>query len=599
VVNTVSELSDSTLLFTGQSEAFPNPIVMAVTDTNGRSYFNKIQGVLTNSCNNDFLNWVVTATRTTDGNTFYGQVDSSNRFKIYTDTGAYKIKTYPTSLLWSADSAFIPQVNPNQFISLNINCVANCPLLKVDITTDRLRRCFESDCVVQYCNRGTTRATGAYVEVQLDSLLQYVSATLPLTSRVGQRLRFNVGDVPVNTCRFFQISALVACGDSTRLGQSLCTQVRIYPDTICVRPPNWTGANIQVSGRCDLDSVVFTVANLGNAASSPLNSTTIENSVIVNNSIISIGANSQKQYRFPANGNTWRMNVQQEPNHPYQNQPSAVVEGCRLNTIMPRATGFVTTLPSDTRNPVFKTFCMEIVGSFDPNDKKSFPTGYGVTKLIEPNQDIEYMIRFQNTGTDTAIIVTIKDTLSNLLDPFSIQPLASSHRYEWRVFKNNILQFRFPNILLVDSFRNERLSHGFVKFHIRQKKDIALGSKIYNSAGIYFDFNPPVITNRTLLTVGKQFILSGVSDERSKWRMRIVTYPNPTSDRAFLEILDAPEDALTRNFQLFDATGRHLRQASFKGTRYELERDGLSAGFYFFRVEQGGQMIGTGRIVIQ
>jgi hypothetical protein len=151
----------------------------------------------------------------------------------------------------------------------------------------------------------------------------------------------------------------------------------------------------------------------------------------------------------------------------------------------------------------------------------------------------------------------------------------------------------------VDSFHNEPQSHGFIKFHIKQKPNLAIGSTIYNKAAIFFDFNAPVITNRTQLTIGKAFIVSSVSDEASKLRMRIISYPNPTIDRAILEILEGDGDASNRTFQLLDATGRLLRQGKFDGNRYEFERDGLNSGFYIFRVTQQGQILGTGRIVIQ
>jgi uncharacterized repeat protein (TIGR01451 family) len=242
---------------------------------------------------------------------------------------------------------------------------------------------------------------------------------------------------------------------------------------------------------------------------------------------------------------------------------------------------------------------MELVGSYDPNDKMNFPQGYGANRLIEPNETIEYMIRFQNTGTDTAFTVVLKDTLSEWLDVSTIRVLGSSHRYDWNVLKNNFLQFSFFDIRLVDSFRNEPLSHGFVKFQIRQKQNVALGTKIYNRAGIYFDYNDAVLTNRTMLTVGKNFIISGLSDVGSRTMMRLSTYPNPTADHATLELLDAPNDDSFKNFVLMDLSGRELYRAGFRGNRYDWATGDLSSGLYLFRVEQQGQIIGTGRILIQ
>jgi Secretion system C-terminal sorting domain len=115
----------------------------------------------------------------------------------------------------------------------------------------------------------------------------------------------------------------------------------------------------------------------------------------------------------------------------------------------------------------------------------------------------------------------------------------------------------------------------------------------------YFDFNDPVITNRTMLTVGRIFVISGTSDADSKIVMRIAAYPNPTSNHAVLELLDDSGATTLKKFQLFNATGQLLRQATFTRNRYEWKRNELNAGLYWFRVEQSGQTIGTGCIVIQ
>jgi uncharacterized repeat protein (TIGR01451 family) len=596
-ISHLTELSDTTLLFCGSqnSNAF-----MMVTDTNGFAYRNLIRGDLSSSCTNAFANWAVSATRA-DGTVFHTRTDTTSRFEIAMDTGNYTIRAHPPTDDWSSNVRTLSQPNRNRIdtIPLIINCLTNCPNLNVDVTTPILRRCFPNEQTIRYCNNGTATAVNAYVEVKLDSLLEYLSSSLPLASRIGQTLRFNLGTIEVNRCHDFTVQSRVRCGDSTQLGQSLCTNVHIYPDTICANLPNWTGAHLNVSGTCERDSVRFTIANLGRGNSSSVRRTVVDNAHLMSSTLTNLAANGQQTLRFPANGHTWRVSVEQEPNHPYANTPTAVVEGCRTNANTPISTLFLNQLPLDTRNPVQKTVCTTLIGSYDPNDKTSLPVGYGVNRLIEANQDIEYMVRFQNTGTDTAFTVVVKDTLSNLLDALSIQPLASSHRYEWTVLKNNILQFTFPNIQLVDSFHNEPKSHGFIKFHIKQKPNVALGSTISNQAAIYFDFNAPVITNRTQLTIGKQFIVAGVSDETSKLRMRLVTYPNPTIDHAILEILDGNDDASNRHFQMLDATGRVVREGHFNGNRYEFSREGLNAGFYVFRVAQQGQLLGMGRIVIQ
>lgn len=133
-----------------------------------------------------------------------------------------------------------------------------------------------------------------------------------------------------------------------------------------------------------------------------------------------------------------------------------------------------------------------ITGSFDPNDKQS-------TLSLTPTQVIngsfiDYTIRFQNTGNDTAFNIVIADTLSNLLQAESFEMINSSHNCKATRI-NNILYFEFLNVNLVDSITNEPSSHGFVSFRIKPLKTVAINNVIENKSYIYFDYNAPVVTN--------------------------------------------------------------------------------------------------------
>ena len=59
-----------------------------------------------------------------------------------------------------------------------------------------------------------------------------------------------------------------------------------------------------------------------------------------------------------------------------------------------------------------------VTGAYDPNDKLA-TTSLGSTTswLLDEDEWIDYTIRFQNTGTDTAFNVVITDTLPANLDP--------------------------------------------------------------------------------------------------------------------------------------------------------------------------------------
>jgi PKD domain/Secretion system C-terminal sorting domain len=146
---------------------------------------------------------------------------------------------------------------------------------------------------------------------------------------------------------------------------------------------------------------------------------------------------------------------------------------------------------------------MPVTGSFDPNDKQVWdPQGNVANGPIDPSTaTLHYLVRFQNTGNDTAFTIFVRDTLDTHLDASTLKITGASHPYQFALSGANFAQFTFPNILLVDSFRNEPASHGFISYSIDLNAGVPLGTTISNSASIYFDFNAPVLTNTTNSTL--------------------------------------------------------------------------------------------------
>jgi len=139
-----------------------------------------------------------------------------------------------------------------------------------------------------------------------------------------------------------------------------------------------------------------------------------------------------------------------------------------------------------------------IVGSFDPNDIQA--TESLTTVQVAQGKQIKYIIRFENTGTDTAFKVIITDQLSNLLNKNSIELIGSSHPCKISV-KSSIFTFTFSNINLPDSNKSKLMSHGYVAFNIKPISTVTPGTIISNSASIYFDYNKPVLTNNAITKI--------------------------------------------------------------------------------------------------
>jgi len=144
-----------------------------------------------------------------------------------------------------------------------------------------------------------------------------------------------------------------------------------------------------------------------------------------------------------------------------------------------------------------------LVCAYDPNDKTVTPKGEGWQGYVLNNQELEYLIRFQNTGNDTAVNIMIADQLDTNLDWNSLQIISSSHSDKLQILitPNVEISFRFNNIMLPDSTTDFLKSQGFVKFRINMKPNLLPNTKIKNKAHIYFDANPAIITNNVLNTI--------------------------------------------------------------------------------------------------
>ncbi|HEX8358231.1 MAG TPA: T9SS type A sorting domain-containing protein, partial [Segetibacter sp.] len=143
----------------------------------------------------------------------------------------------------------------------------------------------------------------------------------------------------------------------------------------------------------------------------------------------------------------------------------------------------------------------EVVGSYDPNDKTENHAGSVKVAQVQQGEDLQYTIRFQNTGTDTAFNVFIRDTLSNKVDWNTLKIISSSHNFQLTVNEGNKCSWAFKNINLVDSNKNELLSHGYIVYSVEAKTSLVAGETIDNTAHIYFDYNLPVQTNTERTTV--------------------------------------------------------------------------------------------------
>ncbi len=474
----------------------------------GNVFQDEIENCVLDTEDDGLTNWIV---EVEGAQTYYTITDATGNYEIYLDESPYTLNIIQPIPYWEAcvlDTLIQFEMNDDSIrVDFPNTSLYDCPSLRVDISTPFLRRCFENNYMLSYCNEGFSVAENAYVEITFDSYLSVTNSSIPWSDILDNTYTFELGDIAPNECGSFSITTLVDC-DSTFLGQTHCVEAMIYPDTSCLPiDPEWDGSVIMLEGECLVDSIEFRIINTGvNDMTNIQNFIVTEDEIMLVVDTFILNAGEIKTVKVSNDGFLYRMLAEQSPFNPTDDAPSVSVEGCGDNGGM--VLGTLNDFPENDASKFISIDCQENIASYDPNDKRVFPNGVGDEHAVYETTDLEYHIRFQNTGTDTAFTVVVRDTISPFLDITTLQLGTSSHPYTFSIDTARTFIFTFNDILLVDSFANEPASHGFLKFKIRMNDDLPLGTIIENNAAIYFDFNEPVITNEvfnTLLPLPIQF----------------------------------------------------------------------------------------------
>ncbi|MBK7965169.1 MAG: T9SS type A sorting domain-containing protein [Bacteroidetes bacterium] len=237
--------------------------------------------------------------------------------------------------------------------------------------------------------------------------------------------------------------------------------------------------------------------------------------------------------------------------------------------------------PLNNTDTLFST----VGGSFDPNDITVDRVSISIDSILNPI-DLTYLIRFQNTGTDTAFNIYVVNDLPLELDLSTFEMLGASHPNQINLDANTRrLVFNFPLILLPDSNVNEPASHGFILYRVRPQTTLQLGDTIPNSAAIYFDFNLPVLTNTALTIIQSPTIgLNPLNDNSIK----LLLFPNPVADQ--LNISGIKLENGKAQLRLTDIYGKLILEKIITTTNTTLETTPLSHGIYLI---QSGELRAT------
>lgn len=221
--------------------------------------------------------------------------------------------------------------------------------------------------------------------------------------------------------------------------------------------------------------------------------------------------------------------------------------------------------------------------SYDPNDKLVNPDRDD--NLILRDQDVTYTIRFQNVGNDYADDVVVVDTLDSHFDYSTFKLLKSSHpdQLRYTLSDNGILNFDFHQIFLPDSITDEQGSHGYIMYSIRPDSTLANFIAVENTAYIYFDFNPAIVTNTTINSVVEEFPV-GTKNESVAI---LEVHPNPSKGQFNLPYQ-------VDQIEVFDERGKFVKSIQ---NASEFDLFDAVDGIYFIRAVKDSDIF-LGKVVL-
>jgi len=230
--------------------------------------------------------------------------------------------------------------------------------------------------------------------------------------------------------------------------------------------------------------------------------------------------------------------------------------------------------PSADETPLDNNFNFnqQVVNSFDPNDKTCLE-GHTIS-TAKVGDYVHYMIRFENKGTYAAQNISVKDVIdTEKFDINSLIPMKGSHVFTTRISDSKNVEFYFENINLPFA---DATNDGYIAFKIKTRSQLVQGDTFSNSAAIYFDYNPAIITNTATTTVGSVLANSDLKNQKY-----FVIAPNPVASTLTISKA-APAEMYA--ISIYNELGQLIMVLPDAKNQKAIDVSGLRSGNYFVKI---------------
>ena len=248
---------------------------------------------------------------------------------------------------------------------------------------------------------------------------------------------------------------------------------------------------------------------------------------------------------------------------------------------------------AETFTKNFNAFCFELVCAYDPNDKQGIPLRGGENEVLE-DESLDYTIRFENLGNDTAFNVIVIDRLSSNFDLRSFKLLSASHEVtsHW-IDTSGKLHVEFENIKLPSVEQDSTLNKGYFQFTIDLIPGLSENTKINNTASIYFDQNTAVVTNTTTHILVSQI---GTTSTSKLNNILFSLSPNPVESMLNLTLEYSYLNGSFEGFLLvYDVTGNLV--LTHRNIENPIDVSHLKNGLHYLRVYGKNGAAGTAKFL--
>lgn len=271
---------------------------------------------------------------------FYAVTDETGQFSIPVFEDDYQISVRFNNQLWQTCKSDLTVSLSGSYntasIDIPLQPVVECTSMEVDLTTPEIKKCEESIFRVKYRNMGTIKAENASVEIKLDPEFSIVDSDLSWTEHREEEgiFRFEIGDADIFEEGVFEFTTGPVC-DPVVLGQTVCTEAKIFPNEICLPADNdWSGASLELTGECVGDQMAFRIKNIGlGDMIIPRGFIIIEDVALLRDpEYFAIDAGETVEFLVTPGGQSVHVSVEQVSGHPGHANPTVTLENCSTSS---------------------------------------------------------------------------------------------------------------------------------------------------------------------------------------------------------------------------------------------------------------------------